>query len=83
MIYSTIALMTLGTGPDDIIFLWVSPFFGMFLPMGWVTWRVTSRSFDLGQKKINPTSWSNDCWAPFRFPHFGKPGSDADAGNLI
>ena len=25
-------------GPHDVVFLWVSPFFGMFLPMGWLIW---------------------------------------------
>ncbi len=25
-------------GPDDVLFLWVSPFFGMFIPMGWLSW---------------------------------------------
>jgi hypothetical protein len=24
-------------GPEDVLFLWVSPFFGMFIPMAWVT----------------------------------------------
>ncbi len=42
VIYPTIVLMTLRTGPDDVFFLWVSPFFGMFLPMGWVSWRMNS-----------------------------------------
>jgi ABC-type transport system involved in multi-copper enzyme maturation permease subunit len=54
VIYPTIALMTVRTGPDDTLFLWVSPFFGMFLPMGWVTWRVTSF---IGGRFIVMTVW--------------------------
>ena len=42
VIYPTFVLMTLHTGPDDVFFLWVSPFFGTFIPMGWVSWRITS-----------------------------------------
>jgi ABC-type transport system involved in multi-copper enzyme maturation permease subunit len=32
----TIAIITMRLGPDDALFLWVSPFFGMLIPMGWV-----------------------------------------------
>ena len=40
VVYPPIALTTLrNLGPADVVFLWVSPFFGMFIPMGWVTWR--------------------------------------------
>jgi ABC-type transport system involved in multi-copper enzyme maturation permease subunit len=46
VIYPTIVLMLFQTGPDDVLLLWVSPFFGMFLPMGRVTWR--SQSIDAG-----------------------------------
>ena len=39
VIYPTIAITTLHhVGPHDMVFLWVSPFFGMFIPMGWATW---------------------------------------------
>jgi hypothetical protein len=31
--YPTIAIMTMRLGPDDMVFLWVSPFFGMLIPM--------------------------------------------------
>jgi ABC-type transport system involved in multi-copper enzyme maturation permease subunit len=44
VIYPTIAIMTLRLGPNDQICLWVSPFFGMFLPMGWLTWNVPSEA---------------------------------------
>jgi hypothetical protein len=39
VIYPTIVLMLFHSGPDDVLLLWVSPFFGMLLPMGRVTWR--------------------------------------------
>ncbi len=26
------------SAPNDVLFLWVSPFFGMFIPMGWLCW---------------------------------------------
>jgi ABC-type transport system involved in multi-copper enzyme maturation permease subunit len=39
VIWPTIMLMTTRTGPDDVAFLWVSPFFGMYLPLSWTTWR--------------------------------------------
>ena len=43
VIYPAIVLMTLRRiGPDDVFFLWLSPFFGIFIPMGWVTWRAPS-----------------------------------------
>jgi hypothetical protein len=38
VIYPTIALLTMRLGPDDAVFLWVSPFFGMLIPMGWLSW---------------------------------------------
>jgi ABC-type transport system involved in multi-copper enzyme maturation permease subunit len=40
VVYPTIAIATSGLGPDDVFILWVSPFFGMFIPMGWVTWQM-------------------------------------------
>ena len=33
-----LSISRLGPGPDDVWFLWVSPFFGMFIPMGWICW---------------------------------------------
>jgi ABC-type transport system involved in multi-copper enzyme maturation permease subunit len=39
VVYPPIAIMTMSAGPDDVFILWVSPFFGMFIPMGWVTWQ--------------------------------------------
>ena len=36
VVYPTIAIMTMRLGPDDVLFLWVSPFFGMLIPMDWV-----------------------------------------------
>jgi hypothetical protein len=47
VIYPTIALMLFRSGPDDVWLLWPSPFFGMFLAIGWVAWR--GPSFDLGR----------------------------------
>jgi hypothetical protein len=35
VVYPTIALVTMRLGPNDTIFLWVSPFFGMLIPMEW------------------------------------------------
>jgi ABC-type transport system involved in multi-copper enzyme maturation permease subunit len=42
VIYPSIALMTVHTGPEDVVFLWVSPFFGMFIPLGWNSWGFAS-----------------------------------------
>jgi hypothetical protein len=36
----TIAIATSHLGPDDVFVLWVSSFFGVFIPMGWVTWQI-------------------------------------------
>jgi ABC-type transport system involved in multi-copper enzyme maturation permease subunit len=38
VVYPTILLIMTHPGPDDMQFLWMSPFFGMFIPMGWITW---------------------------------------------
>jgi hypothetical protein len=35
----TVGLMIVRTGPDGLVWIWCSPFFGMYLPMGWVLWR--------------------------------------------
>jgi ABC-type transport system involved in multi-copper enzyme maturation permease subunit len=35
VVYPTIALVTMRLGPNDTVFLWVSPFFGMLIPMEW------------------------------------------------
>jgi ABC-type transport system involved in multi-copper enzyme maturation permease subunit len=40
VVYPTVAITTLRLGPHDMVFLWVSPFFGVFIPMGWVTWQM-------------------------------------------
>jgi ABC-type transport system involved in multi-copper enzyme maturation permease subunit len=37
VVYPAIVLVTMRLGPDDVVFLWVSPFFGMLIPMGWVS----------------------------------------------
>jgi hypothetical protein len=42
VIYPAIALVSFRLGPDDVVFLWPSPFFGMFIPMGWFSWRFPS-----------------------------------------
>jgi ABC-type transport system involved in multi-copper enzyme maturation permease subunit len=36
VVYPTIALVTMRLGPDDMFVLWVSPFFGMLIPMDWL-----------------------------------------------
>ena len=38
IIYPALLISTTRVGPDDVLFLWVSPFFGMFIPMGWLCW---------------------------------------------
>ena len=38
VIYPAILISMTRTGPDDVLFLWVSPFFGMLIPMGWICW---------------------------------------------
>jgi ABC-type transport system involved in multi-copper enzyme maturation permease subunit len=42
LIYPAIVLVAFRLGPDDVVFLWLSPFFGMFIPMGWFSWRFPS-----------------------------------------
>jgi ABC-type transport system involved in multi-copper enzyme maturation permease subunit len=54
VIYPTVVLLTFRTGPDDRFLLWVSPFFGMFLPMGWITWRPPS---SMGEKLVIMLIW--------------------------
>jgi ABC-type transport system involved in multi-copper enzyme maturation permease subunit len=38
IIYPAILLSIARLSPGDVLFLWVSPFFGMFIPMGWICW---------------------------------------------
>ena len=38
IIYPAFMISSAGAGPDDVLFLWVSPFFGMFIPLGWICW---------------------------------------------
>jgi len=38
IIYPALLISTTRVGPDDVLFLWVSPFFGMYIPMGWLCW---------------------------------------------
>ena len=38
IVYPALVISTSRTGPDDVLLLWVSPFFGMYLPMGWICW---------------------------------------------
>jgi ABC-type transport system involved in multi-copper enzyme maturation permease subunit len=38
IIYPAILLSTFQLGPGNELFLWVSPFFGMLIPMGWICW---------------------------------------------
>jgi ABC-type transport system involved in multi-copper enzyme maturation permease subunit len=38
VVYPAIAITTARLGPRDTMVLWPSPFFGMFLPMGWLAW---------------------------------------------
>ena len=38
VVWPAVAITLLRAGPHDVVFLWVSPFFGTFLPMGWVVW---------------------------------------------
>ena len=38
VVYPAIAITTARLGPRDTTVLWPSPFFGMFLPMGWLAW---------------------------------------------
>jgi ABC-type transport system involved in multi-copper enzyme maturation permease subunit len=42
VIYPAIVLVTFRMGPDDVVLLWLSPFFGMFIPIGWFSWRFPS-----------------------------------------
>jgi len=37
-LYPAVHLSTRPLGPDDTLFLWVSPFFGMVIPFAWVAW---------------------------------------------
>src|SRR4051812_32174933 len=46
--------MTVRTGPDDVFFLWASPFFGMFLAMGWVSWH---RSPYIAERYLAMSVW--------------------------
>jgi ABC-type transport system involved in multi-copper enzyme maturation permease subunit len=56
VIYPTIVLMTTHTGPDDLTRLWISPFFGMFIPLGWVAWGM-GQGVAYGQMMIAMTVW--------------------------
>ncbi len=38
IVYPALLISTTRVGPHDVLFLWVSPFFGMFIPMGWLCW---------------------------------------------
>jgi hypothetical protein len=40
VVYPAIAITTARLGPRDTMVLWPSPFFGMFLPMGWLAWEL-------------------------------------------
>jgi ABC-type Na+ efflux pump permease subunit len=36
VIYPAFMISMARAGPNDVLFLWVSPFFGMFLPLSWI-----------------------------------------------
>jgi hypothetical protein len=36
IIYPAFMISMARAGPNDVLFLWVSPFFGMYLPLGWI-----------------------------------------------
>jgi ABC-type transport system involved in multi-copper enzyme maturation permease subunit len=47
IIYPAFVISTTRTGPGDMLLLWISPFFGMFIPMGWICW-FNSHSLGVG-----------------------------------
>jgi ABC-type transport system involved in multi-copper enzyme maturation permease subunit len=56
VIYPTIVLMATHAGPGDLTRLWVSPFFGIFIPLGWVTWS-WGHGFTIGTRLVAMTVW--------------------------
>ncbi len=38
IIYPAFMIAAARAGPDDVLFLWMSPFFGMLIPLGWICW---------------------------------------------
>ncbi len=38
IIYPAFMIAATRAGPDDVLFLWMSPFFGMLIPLGWICW---------------------------------------------
>lgn len=54
IIYPMIVLLVVRAGPNDMVWLWPSPFFGMLIPMGWISWR---RFSDLGERFLAMQVW--------------------------